>query len=60
MLWGADVVGRTSEGSDNTVLGGCRGAGGVLGVEVGVGCFVKYFFSFPNAYFLVLFKYPQS
>ena len=32
MLRGTDVVGRTSEGSDNTVLGGCRGAGGVLGV----------------------------
>lgn len=32
-------MGTTSEGSDNTVLGRCRGAGGVLGVEVGVGGF---------------------
>ena len=39
MLRGTDVVGTTSEGSDNTVLGRCRGAGGVLGVEVGVGGF---------------------
>ena len=36
MLGGTDVEDRTSEGSDNTVLGRCSSAGVVLGVEVGV------------------------
>ena len=33
----ADVVGSSCEGSDDTVLRGVGRAGGVLGVEVGVG-----------------------
>ena len=36
MLRGADVVGSSSQGSDNTVLGSVCSAGGVLHVEVGM------------------------
>ncbi len=36
MLWGTDVVGSSSKGSDDAVLGGVGRAVGVLRVEVGV------------------------
>ena len=39
VLGGADVVGSPGEGSDDAVLRGVGGAGGVLRVEVGVGRF---------------------
>ncbi|MCP3679661.1 MAG: hypothetical protein GY782_05085 [Gammaproteobacteria bacterium] len=42
VLRGTDVVGSSSKGSDDAVLGGVGSAGGVLRVEVGVSRFPVY------------------
>ena len=39
VLWGVEVVGSSSERSDNSVLRSVGGGGGVLRIEVGVGGF---------------------
>ena len=41
MLRRAEVVGPSCEGSDDAVLGGVGGAGGILRVEVGMCRFLR-------------------